>query len=124
MYSEVSYKNWSIAENYYQMAIQLIPFNGNPFNQLAVIASYELKSTIAIENYMRSLVIRVPFTTSSDNLYLAIEKVKSKKDILKEKFRNRQYPKSFSKAYITSLKGDFLNDYERLISYAYGSTKE
>jgi len=124
MYSDVSYKNWSIAENYYQMAIQLIPYNGNPFNQLAVISSYELKSIIAIENYMRSLVIRVPFTTSSDNLYLAIEKVKSKKDILKEKFKNRQYPKSFSKAYITSLKGDFLNDYERLISYAYGNTKD
>jgi len=55
---------------------------------------------------------------------LAIEKVKSKKDILKEKFKDRQYPTSFSKAYITSLKSDFLNDYERLISYAYGSTRE
>jgi len=53
MYSDVSYKNWSLAENYYQMAIQLIPYNGNPFNQLAVISSYELKSIFAIENYMR-----------------------------------------------------------------------
>lgn len=53
MYSDITYKNWNIAENYYQMAIQLIPCNGNPFNQLAVIASYELKSLIAIENYMR-----------------------------------------------------------------------
>jgi len=53
MYSDITYKNWSIAENYYQMAIQLIPSNGNPFNQLAVIASYEMKSLIAIENYMR-----------------------------------------------------------------------
>jgi len=53
MYSDITYKNWSIAKNYYQMAIQLIPCNGNPFNQLAVIASYEMNSLIAIENYMR-----------------------------------------------------------------------
>ncbi|ORY27529.1 hypothetical protein LY90DRAFT_513402 [Neocallimastix californiae] len=105
------------------MAIQLIPSNGNPFNQLAVIASYEMKSLIAIENYMRSLAISVPFTTSSDNLYLAVEKIKSKKDILKEKYKNRSYPNSFSKVYITNMKNDFLNDYERLINYSYGVTK-
>lgn len=40
LHSESSRKDWSQAEKWYYQAIDTMPANGNPHNQLAVLATY------------------------------------------------------------------------------------
>ncbi|KAJ3174664.1 hypothetical protein HDU87_007036 [Geranomyces variabilis] len=67
--------NWSAAVMFYNMAIRLIPENGNPYNQLAVIASHLGDELRAMECYTRSLAAERPFATASENLQILFEKV-------------------------------------------------
>ncbi|KAJ3164124.1 hypothetical protein HDU88_005622 [Geranomyces variabilis] len=67
--------NWSAAVMFYNMAIRLIPENGNPYNQLAVIASHLGDELRAMECYTRSLAAERPFGTASENLQILFEKV-------------------------------------------------
>ncbi|KAJ3154875.1 hypothetical protein HDU86_004580 [Geranomyces michiganensis] len=67
--------DWSAAVMFYNMAIRLIPDNGNPYNQLAVIASHLDDELRAMECYTRSLAAVRPFGTASENLQILFEKV-------------------------------------------------
>ncbi|CAG8511060.1 1139_t:CDS:10 [Ambispora gerdemannii] len=76
MQNERQRKNWNIASDYYYQALQLVPDNGNPHNQLAVIATYNSDDLSAIYRYYRSLVVRHPFLTAKDNLSFMFSKAK------------------------------------------------
>ncbi|CAG8573202.1 12547_t:CDS:10 [Ambispora leptoticha] len=76
MQNERQRKNWNTASDYYYQALQLVPDNGNPHNQLAVIATYNLDDLSAIYRYYRSLVVRYPFLTAKDNLSFMFSKAK------------------------------------------------
>ncbi|KAI9002389.1 hypothetical protein BC832DRAFT_593691 [Gaertneriomyces semiglobifer] len=71
-------KNWAPAEMFYRLAIKLMPASGNPFNQLAVIATYVNDELGAVERYIRSLATAQPFTTALENLLILFSKVAKK----------------------------------------------
>ena len=68
-------KMWSLARNFYTLAIWLFPEHGNPFNQLAVIESYEGNEMGALEYYFKSLSVTVPFSTGFDNVVVLLKKI-------------------------------------------------
>jgi hypothetical protein len=68
-------KLWSLARNFYTLAIWLFPENGNPFNQLAVIESYEGNEMGALEYYFKSLSVTTPFSTGFDNVIVLLKKI-------------------------------------------------
>jgi hypothetical protein len=78
IHAERKEKQWAFAKDFYFLALRLLPTNGNPFNQLAVIDTYEGNELGAIEAYFRSLVIQSPFPTASENLALIFVKAKKK----------------------------------------------
>ncbi|KAI8807893.1 hypothetical protein BJ742DRAFT_894790 [Cladochytrium replicatum] len=69
-------KNWSSSRMFYSLALHLIPDNGNPFNQFAVIDTYEGDRLGAVERYIRSLAIRNAFPTALENLVLLFQKAR------------------------------------------------
>ncbi|KAJ3331228.1 hypothetical protein HDU76_003737 [Blyttiomyces sp. JEL0837] len=68
LYAEKSVKNWSFAISFYDMARRLCPNKGQPFNQLAVIDGYQKDDLMAVEHYLRSLMVKEPFQISKSNL--------------------------------------------------------
>lgn len=85
-------KDWDVPSSYYSEAVDLIPSNGNPFNQLAVIATYQNEEMDAAYYYFRSIAVRMPFMTAEENLNLIFQKTKrtidqdAKKADMKKKF--------------------------------------
>jgi ribosome-associated translation inhibitor RaiA len=63
---------------FYQLAMQMMPENGNPFNQLAVLYTYEGNELRAIEMYFRSLVVKNSFPTALDNIQKLVKKASEK----------------------------------------------
>ncbi|KAK0556281.1 hypothetical protein OC846_001236 [Tilletia horrida] len=66
--------DYSRASSFYTQARLLIPDNGNPSNQLAVISVYTHDSLGAIHHYYRALCCRVPFETARGNLENTLSK--------------------------------------------------
>ncbi|KAJ1564842.1 hypothetical protein HK096_005966, partial [Nowakowskiella sp. JEL0078] len=77
-HSEKKEKNWAAARSFYNFALLLIPDNGNPYNQFAVIDTYEGDELGSVERYFRSLVVKQPFSTALENLHLLFEKAKKR----------------------------------------------
>jgi protein SMG7 len=78
LYGHPSQKDWTKAANYYQQALHLIPDNGNPHNQLAVLATYADDEFNAVYHYFMSLAVTAPFLTAKDNLAVLFEKNRQK----------------------------------------------
>ncbi|ORZ37305.1 hypothetical protein BCR44DRAFT_1498195 [Catenaria anguillulae PL171] len=57
--------------HYYQRAHTIVPDNGNPNNQLAIVALSSGKHVAALDMYLRALLARVAFPTARGNLALA-----------------------------------------------------
>ncbi|KAF0701405.1 Aste57867_8107 [Aphanomyces stellatus] len=74
LHSQKAKKNFVAAEGYYHRALQIMPENGNPHNQLAVLATYIEAETIAVYRYCRSLLLPQPFSTAEENLVLLFER--------------------------------------------------
>ena len=53
LHSDRKEKKYSLARNFYTLAIWLCPDIGNPFNQLAVIDTYEGNEISAVEHYFQ-----------------------------------------------------------------------
>ncbi len=53
MYSTRNTKEWSFARKFYELARRLVPENGHPFNQLAVIDAFNGDEFLALERYCR-----------------------------------------------------------------------
>ncbi|KAG9127065.1 hypothetical protein FRC07_000786 [Ceratobasidium sp. 392] len=67
-------KRYAKAEAYYLQARLLLPDYGNPFNQLAIVYSYQHDLFGAALNYYRALCVRRPFPTAKDNLLRTLTK--------------------------------------------------
>jgi len=78
LYNEQQNKDWTSAQRHYIHALELLPNNGNPHNQLAVLATYQDDSCEAIYRYFRSLAVKKPFVSARENLILLFEKNRQK----------------------------------------------
>ncbi|KAF9430173.1 hypothetical protein BGZ94_008035 [Podila epigama] len=74
-YSDSPKKNWSAARDYYNEARNLLPTSGNPYNQLAVIATFAPNNFLSLYFYYRSLAVRLPFMTARKNIAVLIQKL-------------------------------------------------
>ncbi|KAG7398651.1 hypothetical protein PHYBOEH_010700 [Phytophthora boehmeriae] len=74
LHSQKAKKNFAAAEALYHRALAVLPENGNPHNQLAVLATYIDAETVAVYRYCRSLLTAQPFVTAEENLALLFER--------------------------------------------------
>ncbi|CAI5741967.1 unnamed protein product [Hyaloperonospora brassicae] len=74
LHSQRAKKNFAAAGALYYRALAVMPENGNPHNQLAVLATYVEAETVAVYRYCRSLLTAQPFTTAEENLALLFER--------------------------------------------------
>ena len=61
-------KNWTRAGECYEQARLLLPDNGNPSNQLAVLSQYGGDTLSSTYHYYRALAVKQPFATARANL--------------------------------------------------------
>ena len=61
-------RDYDKAQQCYEQARLLVPHEGNPSHQLAILASYQKDSFSSITHYYRSLCVRQPYDTASENL--------------------------------------------------------
>ncbi|OAQ29116.1 hypothetical protein K457DRAFT_526163 [Linnemannia elongata AG-77] len=88
-------KNWSAARDYYNEARNMLPSSGNPYNQLAVVATFTPNNFLALYFYYRSLAVSLPFMTARNNIKVLIQKIasdpeKGKKFVKDERYTDRQ----------------------------------
>lgn len=67
-------KKWLDSYLFYKKAMYLIPDNGNPHNQMAVLATYRDDEFEAVYRYYRSLAVNKPFFTAKENLITLFRK--------------------------------------------------
>lgn len=67
-------KSYVKAAECYNQARLLLPDNGNPSNQLAVLAQYSSDPLSSIYHYYRALTVRHPFSTARANLQITFAK--------------------------------------------------
>ncbi|KAM7254854.1 hypothetical protein ACFE04_020095 [Oxalis oulophora] len=70
-------RNWSVAATHYLEASKIWPDNGNPQNQLAVLATYVGDDFLALYHCTRSLAVKEPFRDAWNNLSLLFERIRS-----------------------------------------------
>eukprot|EP00741_Cyanophora_paradoxa_P006120 tig00000944_g5935.t1 len=90
--------DWLPAAAFYRAALQLNPANGNPHNQLAVLATYREEDLEAMYRYMRSCASAAPFSTSRENLALLFEKNRLKVAAMPPANPARQRPEERARA--------------------------
>jgi hypothetical protein len=78
VHSDKRSKHWRLSKLYYQLALKLFPNYGNPYNQLAVIQTYENNHIAAVYMYFKSLVVEFPFPTALDNLIIILHRFKDR----------------------------------------------
>lgn len=61
-------ESYAKAKKYYEVARGLLPDNGNPSNQMAVISTYSKDTFTAVYQYYRALACQQPFLTARGNL--------------------------------------------------------
>lgn len=87
----------SQAESYYRHAAQLVPSNGQPYNQLAILASSKGDHLTTIFYYCRSIAVKFPFPAASTNLQKALSKALESRDEVKTKWGVSDFIKAFIK---------------------------
>ncbi|CAN1807223.1 Nonsense-mediated mRNA decay factor SMG7-like [Linum perenne] len=70
-------QKWSVPASHYSEATTVWPYNGNPQNQLAVLATYVGDEFLALYHCVRSLAVKEPFPDAWNNLFLLCEKNRS-----------------------------------------------
>ncbi|XP_026229994.1 protein SMG7 isoform X2 [Anabas testudineus] len=116
----------SQAESYYRHAAQLVPSNGQPYNQLAILASSKGDHLTTIFYYCRSIAVKFPFPAASTNLQKALSKALESRDEVKTKWSVSDFIKAFIKfhghVYLTKsldkldgLRGKLEEQFQRLI---------
>ncbi|EFP75168.2 uncharacterized protein PGTG_01761 [Puccinia graminis f. sp. tritici CRL 75-36-700-3] len=71
-------RDWSRSQDCYNQARLLIPTNGNPSNQLAVLSSYIPDILSCAYHYYRALCVKNPFPTARQNLGSTFNKALAK----------------------------------------------
>lgn len=87
----------SQAESYYRHAAQLVPSNGQPYNQLAILASSKGDHLTTIFYYCRSIAVKFPFPAASTNLQKALSKALESREEVKKRWGVSDFIKSFIK---------------------------
>ncbi|XP_075954797.1 nonsense-mediated mRNA decay factor SMG7-like isoform X2 [Anarhichas minor] len=87
----------SQAESYYRHAAQLVPSNGQPYNQLAILASSKGDHLTTIFYYCRSIAVKFPFPAASTNLQKALSKALESRDEVKAKWSVSDFIRAFIK---------------------------
>ncbi|KAH9847020.1 hypothetical protein C2E23DRAFT_890348 [Lenzites betulinus] len=87
-------RDYNKARQCYQQARVLLPQDGNPAHQMAILASYQKDTFSSLVHYYRALCVRTPYDTAADNLGTVLAKALdawksrgSKKDREKEQLR-------------------------------------
>lgn len=68
-------RNYTKASECYRQAKLLLPDEGNPSNQLAILSLYGGDSFAAVMHYYRALCVKRAFPTSRENLHKTLQKV-------------------------------------------------
>ncbi|KAM4641192.1 nonsense-mediated mRNA decay factor SMG7 isoform 2-T2 [Discoglossus pictus] len=87
----------SQAESYYRHAAQLVPSNGQPYNQLAILASSKGDHLTTIFYYCRSIAVKFPFPAASTNLQKALSKALESREEMKTRWGVSDFIKAFIK---------------------------
>ncbi|THH29500.1 hypothetical protein EUX98_g4699 [Antrodiella citrinella] len=61
-------RDYSRARACYEQARSLVPHDGNPSHQLAILCSYEKDMFNSLTHYYRALCVRQPYDTASENM--------------------------------------------------------
>uniref|UniRef100_T1JIJ0 DNA/RNA-binding domain-containing protein n=1 Tax=Strigamia maritima TaxID=126957 RepID=T1JIJ0_STRMM len=70
------YRNQSLqAETFYRHAAQLVPSNGQPYNQLAILEAAKGEKLSMVFYYVRSIAVKHPFPVASTNLQKMFAKI-------------------------------------------------
>lgn len=67
-------RNYDRAQSCYEQARLLLPHDGNPSHQLAILSSYQKDTFSSLVHYYRALCVRQPFDTASENLGTVLSK--------------------------------------------------
>ena len=67
-------KTYEKAQLCYEQARLLVPYEGNPSHQLAILASYKKDSFASLVYYYRALCVRQPYDTAAENLGIVLSK--------------------------------------------------
>lgn len=73
------------AREYYEQAQQLLPTNGKPYNQLAILSIYLKKKFDAIYYHMRSLLASNPIHSAKESLKVLFDEIRKKQETLMPK---------------------------------------
>ena len=67
-------RTYEKAQLCYEQARLLVPYEGNPSHQLAILASYKKDSFASLIHYYRALCVRQPYDTAAENLGTVLTK--------------------------------------------------
>jgi hypothetical protein len=67
-------RNYDKAQQCYEQARLLVPYEGNPSHQLAILASYQKDLFGSLIHYYRALCVLQPYDTASENLGTVLNK--------------------------------------------------
>ena len=67
-------RNYDKAQQCYQQARILVPQDGNPAHQMAILASYQKDVFGSLVHYYRALCVRSPYDTAAENLGTVLTK--------------------------------------------------
>ncbi|TFK25411.1 hypothetical protein FA15DRAFT_703678 [Coprinopsis marcescibilis] len=62
------------AQQRYEQARLLVPHDGNPFHQLAILSTYRKDTFSSVLYYYRALCVRQPYETAADNMATVLHK--------------------------------------------------
>ncbi|KAF8895874.1 hypothetical protein CPB84DRAFT_1815932 [Gymnopilus junonius] len=67
-------RNYDKARQCYEQARLLVPYEGNPSHQLAILSSYQKDSFSSLIHYYRALCVSQPYDTAAENLGTVLTK--------------------------------------------------
>jgi protein SMG7 len=67
-------RTYEKAQLCYEQARLLLPYEGNPSHQLAILASYKKDAFASLVHYYRALCVRQPYDTAAENLGIILTK--------------------------------------------------
>uniref|UniRef100_A0A8H7XU36 Protein SMG7 n=1 Tax=Psilocybe cubensis TaxID=181762 RepID=A0A8H7XU36_PSICU len=67
-------RNYDKARQCYEQARLLVPYEGNPSHQLAILSSYQKDSFASLIHYYRALCVSQPYDTAAENLGTVLSK--------------------------------------------------
>lgn len=67
-------RNYDKARQCYEQARMLVPYEGNPSHQLAILSSYQKDSFSSLIHYYRALCVNQPYDTAAANLNTVLTK--------------------------------------------------